>query len=366
MLTTPPNQIVNPQSKILPLEATRGFAAFVVFLNHSANFGLFNMSIAGHAIPNFGQEAVILFFLLSGFVIQYSFSRKSDQSAKRFFFDRFTRIYIPLIPTLILSYLVASWVAGIWQDEQISTLLANLFMLQDSASLKPGTLAPSYMNNSPLWSLSYEWWFYVGYFLLFISIKSVKTKTLIILVSSLIAAVLYASMPNWFLRVLMYFPMWWIGALAAIHYANSDESAKILPLIWACMSTLIVITAILVIQAQSSIGNTSWGVHPLLEIRHFTSVITIILGLLVWRKMGWVTYKFTLRPFLYIAPISYGFYICHFPFLQLVPLLEVKLGWAASWAIILTSIITFSWFLEIWLFPRGRNVLKKLVFNPNR
>ena len=355
-----------PQNKILPLEAARGFAAFAVFLNHSANFGLFNLAIAGRAIPNFGQEAVILFFLLSGFVIQYSFARKSDQSAKRFFFDRFTRIYIPLIPTLILSYFIASWVSGFWKDPQGSVLLGNLFMLQDSANLKPGVIAPSYMYNSPLWSLSYEWWFYTAYFLLFISVKSIKIKTIIVILSSLAAAALYSVLPNWILRVVMYFPIWWIGALAAIYYANVDKKAQILPLLWASFGTIIAITAMLIWQAKPNIGNTSWGVHPLIEIRHFMSAIMMILGLLIWRKIGWAGYRFTLRPFLYIAPISYGFYICHFPFLQLSPVLEAKVGWALSWAIILPSIIVFSWFLELWLFPRGRKVLKKIVFSPNQ
>jgi peptidoglycan/LPS O-acetylase OafA/YrhL len=34
-------------------------------------------------------------------------------------------------------------------------------MLQDVISLKPNVISAVYMGNGVLWSLSYEWWFYM-------------------------------------------------------------------------------------------------------------------------------------------------------------------------------------------------------------
>ena len=59
--------------KLDKLEALRGAAALYVVFHHTIPYDsrLFNLPV-GH-LMRFGQEAVILFFLLSGFVINYSF-----------------------------------------------------------------------------------------------------------------------------------------------------------------------------------------------------------------------------------------------------------------------------------------------------
>jgi peptidoglycan/LPS O-acetylase OafA/YrhL len=48
-------------------------------------------------------------------------------------------------------------------DPEWNTLLGNIFMLQDVISLKPNVISAVYMGNGVLWSLSYEWWFYILY-----------------------------------------------------------------------------------------------------------------------------------------------------------------------------------------------------------
>jgi peptidoglycan/LPS O-acetylase OafA/YrhL len=46
----------------------------------------------------FGSEAVIMFFILSGFVIKYSWEKSTDQSFKNYFYDGFKNLH----PTLLL------------------------------------------------------------------------------------------------------------------------------------------------------------------------------------------------------------------------------------------------------------------------
>ena len=57
--------------KLTKLEAIRGFASVYVVLHHVFGKGLIIAGKDFSFLFRFGQESVILFFLLSGFVIQY-------------------------------------------------------------------------------------------------------------------------------------------------------------------------------------------------------------------------------------------------------------------------------------------------------
>ena len=63
--------------KLQRLEAVRGVAALYVVIAHSITPTPFILS--------FGQEAVIVFFLLSGFVIEYSSAKTLDRGFKYYF-----------------------------------------------------------------------------------------------------------------------------------------------------------------------------------------------------------------------------------------------------------------------------------------
>ena len=83
--------------KVYKLEALRGFSLLYVVLHHSLPHKII---VAGINIGNlfrFGQEAVILFFLLSGFVINYAFQTGKNKTFRTYFLKRFSRIYIPLL-----------------------------------------------------------------------------------------------------------------------------------------------------------------------------------------------------------------------------------------------------------------------------
>lgn len=75
--------------KIAYIEAVRGFAATYVFVGHLV---LNNFSEMAHwtILFHFGQEATMVFFVLSGFVIMYSTELSADKSfcayiGRRFF-----------------------------------------------------------------------------------------------------------------------------------------------------------------------------------------------------------------------------------------------------------------------------------------
>src|ERR1700744_3208005 len=94
--------------KLGKLEAIRGFAAVYVVIYHFVGFTVLQDKFPAIAklLFRFGQEAVILFFLLSGFVIYLSVATKPDTSFKKFFLKRLVRIYPILIISFILSIVI--------------------------------------------------------------------------------------------------------------------------------------------------------------------------------------------------------------------------------------------------------------------
>jgi peptidoglycan/LPS O-acetylase OafA/YrhL len=154
-----PQTVGQRRRHIMALDAVRGFAAVYVAVAHVLHF-LPEGSLLRLAF-RFSQEAVILFFLLSGAVIYLSQATRRDQRFLPFFVRRFRRIYFPFLISLLVTTAVVGAVRGLG-DFRAVDLVGNLLMLQDAG--KPGNIANNYLWNNALWSLSYEWWFYLMFF----------------------------------------------------------------------------------------------------------------------------------------------------------------------------------------------------------
>ncbi len=149
------------------LEMLRGFAAAYVFAGHLAlsklpqGYGSFRLLLS------FGQEAVMVFFLLSGFVVFYSTHNHKDKSFRGYFARRWKRIYPIFILSFLVAFLCAYASTGSMPHISGRDLAGNLLMFQDFSYAKPGVFVSPFLGNSPLWSLSYEWWFYMLFFPIF-------------------------------------------------------------------------------------------------------------------------------------------------------------------------------------------------------
>lgn len=169
-------------------DLTRFFAAQMVVIGHL--FAFMNIII----IPDFAlgvtiqiqDLGVVIFFVLSGYLISYSLFRNllnKRYTFADFFKDRFYRIYVTLIPCLCFIALMDSFMpnyqyAGAFN---LKTFIGNLFMLQDCSfsfaryaqwdSIK-NLLIPlqitSFGSARQLWTLAIEWWLYLafGWFIL--------------------------------------------------------------------------------------------------------------------------------------------------------------------------------------------------------
>lgn len=147
------------------LDWLRFIAAFMVVVCHARGYNwvewgsllrmdqtpLIKLFFAG---TRAGLEWVIVFFVLSGFLVGggvISRCLTGDFDLRLFVIDRVSRIWIPLVPALLLSLGVALF-CGL--PASLSDMIGNALGLQ-------GIFFKSFAQNEPLWSLSYEIWFYV-------------------------------------------------------------------------------------------------------------------------------------------------------------------------------------------------------------
>jgi len=167
------------------LDLIRGVSALAVLLYHLR--GLFFVdypfltsksifSTALYALTGYGHQAVIVFFVLSGYFIGTSVmesTAKRQWSWRIYLVSRITRLQLVLFPALVLG---AIWdrigmkipqAAALYYDalykfnvpsvalrSTVPVFLGNFFYLQSIVS-------PVFGSNGPLWSLSYEFWYYI-------------------------------------------------------------------------------------------------------------------------------------------------------------------------------------------------------------
>jgi peptidoglycan/LPS O-acetylase OafA/YrhL len=152
----------------------------------------------------FAHQAVVVFFLLSGWLVGGSLLNKlKNPNAMLFYFiDRVTRLWIVLIPAFLATIIFAMLKGTIHtarfyhspgNEYSLLSFIGNLFGLQNIA-------VPEFGGNFSLWSLSYETWYYILFPLILISVVAKKVATKII---ALIVTVIFAS--NLSITLLLYF-----------------------------------------------------------------------------------------------------------------------------------------------------------------
>ncbi len=226
-----------------------------------------------------------------------------------------------MLVALAAAYLGASISAGELVAPDWITLLLNIFMLQDTAGLKPGVWAPVYQGNTPLWSLSYEWWFYMLFIPLgLLSTSDSKTRLARVAALSVGGFAIYWAHPNPPALFASYLVIWWTGVEFAREYREHSTVTL------ARQKTMIALLAGLLISVDvaerrgarsppaASIRRVS-GAYP---ARHFAAALAIVMIGFAWRRIGLIGFRQILGPFQILAPISYSLYLLHMPVLHVL------------------------------------------------
>jgi len=158
------------RTRLASLDAVRGIASFIVLLDHcywtfpDASRGQLASPIWLRPITFFtnGQAAVIIFFMLSGYVLSFPFFCGTQPSYPGYLFKRFCRIYIPFAVTILIAALLCQVIdvgagvagAGDWLNRQMgaagisSPVLAGHFLMSGTAR--------DMGLDSVMWTLVYE------------------------------------------------------------------------------------------------------------------------------------------------------------------------------------------------------------------
>ncbi|MBB2944012.1 peptidoglycan/LPS O-acetylase OafA/YrhL [Actinoplanes lutulentus] len=144
------------QNRLAWLDALRGYAAVVVAAFHLSPVILGSAThLQIYRVFDLGKYAVLLFFLVSGYVIPMSLERHG--SLRRFWVGRLCRIYPAYLATILLAAGLTA--AGLFRlpdqlrTETTASVLAHATMLQDLLGVR-GIVRP-------FWTLSFEMLFYL-------------------------------------------------------------------------------------------------------------------------------------------------------------------------------------------------------------
>jgi peptidoglycan/LPS O-acetylase OafA/YrhL len=166
--------------QLRPLTSIRFLFALLVVVFHGEDTlkqgGFDDWPFVVRAIISHGYTGVSFFFVLSGFILAYSYRSKLNNvgDSVEFWRARFARIYPAYLVAFIIFLPIAIYTAILQDDFRIAftTAALQLTLLQSwipSAALR---------WNGPAWSLSVEALFYALFPLLFLKARPLSDKTL--------------------------------------------------------------------------------------------------------------------------------------------------------------------------------------------
>ena len=310
----------NTQQRYIMLDSLtilRGPAALIVFMYHVVH----NTSW-GNWLPaaSVGYVGVALFFVLSGFVLTWSF--KPEEGAKAFYIRRFARVY-PLHFTFFIVALVMAVIAS--TVPEFPKILANMFLVQ--AWVPDWTFI--FSLNAVSWSLACEAFFYActPWLLYFFSrrhehvsyivlaswfVLSASTASIVSLSSNYADVVVYA---NPLLRS-GEFALGMLLGLVALKIRNYNLRIPAPPR-WAPWAA--VTLALIAFYASSKISTTQ-------TIRGFIldPVWFVLIATLAWidfyasRTREQQKRSTLKKALIYLGEVSFAFYLVHETVIQLV------------------------------------------------
>lgn len=236
------------------LTGLRWWAAFVVFVHH---FNVFAPIPLVRDAAVFGTTGVSFFFVLSGFVLTWSYFEAD--TAPRFYWRRFARIWpLHLVTTLLAIPVFYGTSAAFQKPFDLSTILLTVVLLQAWA-MSP---AVYFGGNPASWSLSDEAFFYsifpavIRRFLR----RRVWQLALIALACVVLTWVLYLALTHyppehrWVTKLAIASPLYRV-----LEFLLGMATASAIRLGWRCR---VPVWAAIALLAVVVLALTAWAGHP--------------------------------------------------------------------------------------------------------
>jgi peptidoglycan/LPS O-acetylase OafA/YrhL len=298
----PPANMAQPirRSALPALTGIRFIAAlYVVFFHFGASFAQRH----GAPAPAFcflanGWTAVTLFFMLSGFILSYTYSGQIEGSAhrSRFWQARFARIY----PVYLLSLLLMLPFLTELNGREAFSVLA---MIQ---AWNPLHIGDAGAWNMPAWTLSTEAFFYLCFPFLLPLAEKVSTRLLLILGGGLmlLIAFVHTMTPlsdHWVQTLYIPLPVFRIpefllGMLSGLIFLRKKEPS------FAPLLAVVSLLAIIVLEATIS------GFWISLVVIPFTVLLYSLAA-----GDGWLVRILSGKWFVLLGGASYSVYLLQLP-----------------------------------------------------
>jgi peptidoglycan/LPS O-acetylase OafA/YrhL len=313
------------------LDLIRGLAAWAVMWDHLR--GLFfvdfhQMSQPGpllraiYFFTGFGNEAVLVFFVLSGFLISSAILGRRTSGSwswRDYAIDRASRLYVVLIPGLffgllwdklgisifsstgVYSHLLPNFGSAIVQTRLgAGTFLGNLSFLQT-------IVVPTFGSNGPLWSLANEFWYYVLFpVVLAAGIAWIKRSIRLAIPLTILAGCVAAFVGR---PILAGFLIWLAGTALVVAYSKCPIRSKGLLVCHVIVSVVVLSTCLIAARTgKSALLGSDLAVGVGFALFLF-GVLHMNFG------AGGSNYS---RIAHWLAGFSYSLYVLHFPLLLFI------------------------------------------------
>lgn len=322
------------KNTLIHLDMVRGLAAMTVFIGHVRQvFFVPWEQLPHHSTPwmlfyfitALGHQAVVVFFVLSGFFIGWaviSAWRDGRWSWRSYAMRRLTRLGVVLLPALLLALLwdqigVLLWGAStaynggrpyetvlhfnVRHNLTLSAFIGNLFFLQDIR-------VPWFGSDAPLWSLSYEFWYYLLFPLMAgaVFVKPKRWRSVFAIASVIVLI--------WVGRTIAaYYLVWLLGVaivLAALWFRSRGWHVPRIMLV----PTGLLFAAGIVVAERRLIAH---GADAVLAVFCALFLAAVVLSPASrssatrrWAAPAWAVYQTVARR---LAGISYTLYLVHLP-----------------------------------------------------
>jgi peptidoglycan/LPS O-acetylase OafA/YrhL len=401
----------HPLKRVLLVECARGAAAVYVCLGH--------VNIIGHLAEsfkwgkylfyplNFGQEAVYLFFFLSGFSIHYSSHNRPLETIGgigHYYYLRFRRIYPIFLIAVGLSIALGIFTSflGIISKTPCNPdgrdLSFVLFFLSD---IHGGSWHSGLANDPALWSLSYEIPYYLVYpvFWRFSKRFRVGRAFWVTFLGSGAFILADCIQANHVSNIFSLYWLWTCGALMAewkltnrsftlspvayyfvlfLCYAVSQSAEAVAnPVIHWNLEALTIgvvifstfisfqplslskrllatggIVTLLLVSLLATRNVPTWGRHIFLDARLIFAAGVLALLLITGTNIASLC-RILAKPFLKTGAISYALYVIHMPILYFMADVLRHTGTSFYWMpFALLPIFSLAWWLETKFQPR--------------
>jgi peptidoglycan/LPS O-acetylase OafA/YrhL len=311
------------------LDLVRGLSALAVAAGHlrlvmMCDYGDLRepqpWQTAFYLLTGLSSQAVMVFFVLSGFLVGGSVLR----AGPRFHFGeyaiaRLVRLWVVLLPALVFTLLVdevtdsldarmtsgglfARWTSGPMPGAYSTstvTFLGNLAFVNT-------VFVESYGSNGPLWSLACEFWYYLLFPILMRAAGLVGDRPhwLTRIVLAALAAGVLVLMPK---TMAWGFVVWLMGVGVAVVSRRWPPSTSARGLLFG-----LALFALAMVYSKIDRYGYTTPVPPRFVVGFGFAILALMLVRLTTfpKPMKWLALK--------LADISYSFYLTHFPVVILI------------------------------------------------